>query len=477
MSCEHGRDAGGPGRDRDAAGRRALHGRAARGARQAGACGCASQRPRRLGAAAAPARPGRPARGAGPDARARPRADPLRPDARLGVHVLPRRRLPDGLRSRGDAAHRAAHAALRRRATSPTSASSPRPTGRSSSASTTSDETLPGPFEWDVKRLVASFAVAGRDRGFGEALREQINLEVTRSYRESMQQAAVTNNLALWYTRIDAEPVVERWRAQASAKDLKRLEKNVAKTRAKDSMKAFDKLTVIVDGEPRIVADPPVIVPIEEIAGDQVHMLDEFLHGVIRSYRSTLARRPPQAPRALPLYPRRPEGRRRRQRRHARVHLPADGTRQRGSAVPPVQGGAAVGARAVPRQERVRERRRARRRGPASDPGGERHHARLDPDDRRRRRRARLLRPPALGREGLGRGRGDEPRGDEGVRDHLRCGARALPRTRRRPRSRSRLISGRATRSTARSPCSPSGTRTRTSATSRRSRPRSRRGG
>ncbi len=89
--------------------------------------------------------------------------------------------------------------------------------------------------------------------------------------------------------------------------------------------------------------------------------------------------RPQEAARALPLRPRSPEGGRCRQRRHARVHLPDDGPRQRGSAVPPVQGGAAIGARAVPRQERVRKPRPARRGRAATHPGRQRHSARLDP--------------------------------------------------------------------------------------------------
>src|SRR3954464_7131067 len=70
------------------------------------------------------------------------------------------------------------------------------------------DETLPGPFEWDVKRLVASFAVAGRDRGFDAAKRETVNLAVGRAYRESLRELAALNNLDLWYARSDIEDVV-----------------------------------------------------------------------------------------------------------------------------------------------------------------------------------------------------------------------------------------------------------------------------
>ena len=154
------------------------------------------------------------------------------------------------------------------------------------------DETLPGPFEWDVKRLVASFAVAGRDRGFDAKQREAANLEVGRAYREGIARFSSMGNLALWYTRIDIDDLMAEIRRQAT-KDMKanvkRAEANVAKGRTKDSMKAFGKLTTIVDGEPRITGDPPLIVPIEDVAGDQAYRLHEFLHGVIRSYRRTLA--------------------------------------------------------------------------------------------------------------------------------------------------------------------------------------------
>src|SRR3954447_3775150 len=94
------------------------------------------------------------------------------------------------------------------------------------------DETLPGPFEWDVKRLVASFAVAGRDRGFDARQRRDINKTAGRAYRESMLEFAAMRELDLWYARIDVEDIAERFGAQASAKDIKRLDRNLAKTRS-----------------------------------------------------------------------------------------------------------------------------------------------------------------------------------------------------------------------------------------------------
>jgi uncharacterized protein (DUF2252 family) len=151
------------------------------------------------------------------------------------------------------------------------------------------DEALPGPFEWDLKRLVASFAVGGRDRGFDAAQRRSVNLEVTRSYREAMGSLASMRTMDMWYTRIDIDAITETMRQAGSRKQVKRFDKNVAKARSKDSLRAFSKLTHIVDGEPRIVSDPPLIVPIEEVAGDvDSGVIEEFVHGVIRRYRRTL---------------------------------------------------------------------------------------------------------------------------------------------------------------------------------------------
>jgi uncharacterized protein (DUF2252 family) len=152
------------------------------------------------------------------------------------------------------------------------------------------DETLPGPFEWDVKRLVASFAVAGRDRGFDAKTRTAVVTTVGRSYREAMRGFGTMRNLDLWYARADVEDIMRQFSARATAEQQKRLEKNVAKTRTKDSLKAFAKLTEIVDGAPRIVSDPPLLVPIAELAGpDRAEETTEAFRALIRKYRRTLA--------------------------------------------------------------------------------------------------------------------------------------------------------------------------------------------
>jgi uncharacterized protein (DUF2252 family) len=148
------------------------------------------------------------------------------------------------------------------------------------------DETLPGPFEWDVKRLVASFAVAGRYRGFDKKRRRAINLRVSQSYREAMAAFASIRTLELWYSRIDIEDIFTRMSSEVSAKVVKRAERNEAKARTKDSLAAFKKLTGMVDGEPRIVSDPPLIVPISELFTGEEAM--EGTRLVIREYRRTL---------------------------------------------------------------------------------------------------------------------------------------------------------------------------------------------
>ena len=151
------------------------------------------------------------------------------------------------------------------------------------------DETLPGPFEWDLKRLAASFAIAGRDRGFAKKARAVVNLEVGRSYREAMRGHAAEHTLDTWYSRVHVEEILAGAAEVGTRKQLRRAEKNIAKARSKDSLRAFGKLTEAVNGELRIRNDPPVIVPIHELFDAEHHRaLDEALQTLIRSYRATL---------------------------------------------------------------------------------------------------------------------------------------------------------------------------------------------
>jgi uncharacterized protein (DUF2252 family) len=153
------------------------------------------------------------------------------------------------------------------------------------------DETLPGPFEWDVKRLAASFEVAGRDRDFTKAQRSAAVLNAVRSYREWMRKLAEARNLDVWYAHLDVDTIERNLREQQATRQAAGVAKAAAKARTKDSMKAFAKLTHEVDGEPRIVSDPPLIVPATELA-EQAGLSAEYLEGVMhqlfRDYRATL---------------------------------------------------------------------------------------------------------------------------------------------------------------------------------------------
>jgi uncharacterized protein (DUF2252 family) len=151
------------------------------------------------------------------------------------------------------------------------------------------DETLPGPFEWDVKRLAASLAVAGRDNGFPAKARRKIALAAAERYRTAMREFAEQTFLDVWYAHLDIEPAVAEFRSQVKAKRFKLAEKMLAKAHASDSTKALDKLTAVVDGRRRIISDPPMIVPVEEIFADvQADMIYKLIHTVLVKYRRTL---------------------------------------------------------------------------------------------------------------------------------------------------------------------------------------------
>ena len=151
------------------------------------------------------------------------------------------------------------------------------------------DETLPGPFEWDVKRLAASLAVAGRDNGFPAKARRKIALAAGEGYRTAMRGFADQAFLDVWYAHLDIEPAFAEFRSQVKAKRFKEAEKLLAKAHTADSTKALDKLTTMVDGQRRIISDPPMIVPVEEVfPGVQAEAIYELLRAVLGKYRRTL---------------------------------------------------------------------------------------------------------------------------------------------------------------------------------------------
>jgi len=151
------------------------------------------------------------------------------------------------------------------------------------------DETLPGPFEWDVKRLATSFEVAGRDRNFSDAERRTAVLSVLRAYREAMRNFAAMANLELWYSRLDAEAIAAGLKAEVDKKQARAAEQTMAKARSKDSMKAFAKLTQIIAGKPQIVSDPPLIVPIRELTARAPGLdIEAGIRELMRVYRRSL---------------------------------------------------------------------------------------------------------------------------------------------------------------------------------------------
>ena len=152
------------------------------------------------------------------------------------------------------------------------------------------DETLPGPWEWDVKRLAASMLIAARDNGYRAKEQERIVLDTVGQYRTAMANFAGMKNLEVWYSHLDIESAIQEYGSQFKPKMVKRTEKNVAKARTKDSMTAFSKLTEVVDGKARIVDQSPLIVPIAQLVqGRERDEMFEELRQLLRGYRETLA--------------------------------------------------------------------------------------------------------------------------------------------------------------------------------------------
>jgi uncharacterized protein (DUF2252 family) len=159
------------------------------------------------------------------------------------------------------------------------------------------DETLPGPWEWDVKRLAASFEIMGRDRGFTRTDRRAIVMAGVREYRERMRQAAGMGTLDAWYDHLEAGVLLNLVRKEVRVKRVGKDEGRavrdmVAKARTRDSTRVFAKRAAQVDGELRIVADPPVIVPIEDIVepGSEWENPAPLVKKLLSSYRRTLGR-------------------------------------------------------------------------------------------------------------------------------------------------------------------------------------------
>jgi uncharacterized protein (DUF2252 family) len=153
------------------------------------------------------------------------------------------------------------------------------------------DETLPGPFEWDVKRLAASVAIGARDRGFEASESEAAVLASVSAYRTAMAQFAAMGALDIWYARLDVEGAASQWQQDAKMAARRRLEKNLDKARNKGSLRALEKLTETVDGQIRIADRPPLLVPIDKLAkreGRDPAEVRALIEELLGTYRASL---------------------------------------------------------------------------------------------------------------------------------------------------------------------------------------------
>jgi uncharacterized protein (DUF2252 family) len=151
------------------------------------------------------------------------------------------------------------------------------------------DETLAGPWEWDVKRLATSMLIAARTVGFALKDEQRVVLDTVAEYRGAMTGFAAMKQLEVWYAYVDVQDTMAEFGAQLQHKLVKRTQKDIAKARTRDSVSVYSKLTQKVDGQPRIAADPPLIVPITDLArGTERDEMFEALREIFRSYGATL---------------------------------------------------------------------------------------------------------------------------------------------------------------------------------------------
>jgi uncharacterized protein (DUF2252 family) len=166
------------------------------------------------------------------------------------------------------------------------------------------DETLPGPFEYDVKRLAASFTIAARNNGFGKADARAATLASVAAYREAMARFAVMGTLEIWYAHLAEDEFLRavgsaaaeaskasKKAAKVAERAKKSAQRTAAKARTRDSLQALSKLGELVDGQYRIVSQPPIIVPARELQatyGISAEALQGVIHQQHRAYRATL---------------------------------------------------------------------------------------------------------------------------------------------------------------------------------------------
>jgi len=157
------------------------------------------------------------------------------------------------------------------------------------------DETLPGPFEWDVKRLAASLVVAGRDNGFSGKECRKITLAGMESYRTAMRAFAAQPILTVWYAHLNIEEALAEYESGLTGRELKKrkaslksAQSQLAKAHTRDSLQAVGKLTSMVSGRRRIVSDPPLVVPIDQLTGFDIDVLLAGIRDLLAAYQGTL---------------------------------------------------------------------------------------------------------------------------------------------------------------------------------------------
>jgi uncharacterized protein (DUF2252 family) len=152
------------------------------------------------------------------------------------------------------------------------------------------DETHPGPFEWDVKRLAASLVIAGRENGFADAESQDVVRTCVRSYREAVRSFAEQGALEVWYARADVDQLRAAVAGRLGKGARDRLTESLAKARTHDSLQAFEKLTEVVGGQRRITPAPPLITPLADLlAGEEHAALEAQLRALVDSYGRTLS--------------------------------------------------------------------------------------------------------------------------------------------------------------------------------------------
>ena len=136
------------------------------------------------------------------------------------------------------------------------------------------DETHPGPFEWDVKRLAASVAIAGRNNAVSDSKIDRAVLASAAGYRTTISDLSRLGPLAVHYRRLELVQITDMLTTGTSQRQ--RVEKTSAKAAGKNHLRALDRLTTVVDGRRQIVPDPPVVTRIDDQLDDQVPLVIEF---------------------------------------------------------------------------------------------------------------------------------------------------------------------------------------------------------